>query len=89
MGFFGKVVLSVALVLLLFGGLTIFAGQTGINAMIGHFSAVFDFIAGNLNNLHEIFPAYDLVIAVGCIFSIEALILLYKFGRWMMSFFKH
>jgi hypothetical protein len=85
MGIFIKIILSITLVALLFGGIAVYPT---IQAGLSHMPAVFDLIAGNLKNMAEVFPAYDLVLAVSAVFAVEGLILIYKFGRWVMSFFK-
>lgn len=88
MSYFVKIILIVGLIGLLFGSLTYFAGQTGITTQLSHLSAAFGFIAGNVHNLNEIFPVSDLLLAVSAAFAVEGLILLYKFGRFIIKLFK-
>jgi hypothetical protein len=87
MSYFVKIILTIALIALLFGGLSVFSGISGVNAQLSHIGAVFDLLASYAHNLNSCFPVGDLLGAVSAVLAIEGLILLWKMGRFIIKLF--
>jgi len=68
---------------LFFGGNVIYQNSPGLQGSVAHIAQVFAMIAGNLNNLHESFPVYDLALGFGAIIITEII----KFGIKIAKFF--
>ena len=88
MSYFVKIILIVVCIGALIGGLTYFVGLTGITAQLSHLNIVFGMIAGNAYNLNDTIPAVQAMIAVGCVFSVELLIVLFKLMRFLIKLFR-
>lgn len=83
-----KAILIIALAGIIFAGVSVFNGQDAVSDMIAKFKPAFDFVVGNANNLNDILPVNDVLLAVGAIFSIEAMILIFKAGKFIVKLFR-
>lgn len=88
-----NIILEILLFIALFSALFLGAGALYSNSpilqtQVGHIQAVFNFIVGNLNNIHQFFPVYDLLMAFGAVILIEIVVFIFKITNYFIKFKK-
>jgi hypothetical protein len=87
MNVFLEALLFLALVgALFFGGNVIYSNSPGLQATVGHISQVFSMIAGNMKNLQQSFPVYDLAVGFGAIITTETIKIGIKIAKFFIKF---
>lgn len=84
MSYLLKLLLTIAIIGLLFGSVAVFVGLTPIGTQLSHLPAFFAMLAGNAYLMNDTFPVYDTFLAFSAVLSVEILILIFKLGRWIM-----
>jgi hypothetical protein len=69
-----------------FGGQALYSQSSSIQAAVGHISLIFNMITGNMKNLHEVFPVYDLALAFGVVIITEMIVVGIKISKFFIKF---
>ena len=71
---------------LYFGGAAIYESSAGLQTGVANISLVFNMIVGNMKNLNQVFPVYDLCLAFGAVIVIEGIMILLKIAKLFIKF---
>lgn len=82
-----KILLFLALFgALFFGGNALYTHSANLQAAVGHIATLFNMIAGNMKNLQQIFPVYDLALAFGAVITTEMIVVGIKIAKFFIKF---